>query len=112
MGVIRYPFGVPETLALTATGAQALTVNNQFTIIDGVTVQATGNRTINLTLGENLQVGALLLSQNKTAATETTTYGTGITSAVTTGVAGKTITQLFVYNGTEFVAAGAQQQID
>jgi hypothetical protein len=112
-GVTKWPFGTgPEVIALTATGAQAITVNNQFTIVDGVTVEATGNRTINVTLGDNLKVGALLLSTNKTNATETTTYGTGITSAVTTGVSGKTINQLFIYNGTAFVAAGAQQQID
>lgn len=112
-GKTIWPFGAgPEVIALTATDAQAITVNNQFTIVDGVTVQATGNRTINVTLGANLKSGALLLSTNKTVATQTTTYGTNITSAVTTGVAGKTINQLFIFNGTAFVAAGAQQQID
>ena len=113
VGQVNWPFGSgPAVIALTATGAQAITVNNQFTIVDGVTVQATGNRTINVTIGANVKPGALLLSTNKTAGTETTTYGTNITSAVTTGVAGKTINQLFIYNGTAFVAAGAQQQID
>lgn len=109
---IKWPFGALKSVALTATGAQAITISGQMTVIDGATVQATGNRTINLTINTNVEAGAVIFIKNKTAATETTTYGTGITSAVTTGVAGKTITQLFVYDGTAFLAAGAQQQID
>jgi len=110
--IINHPFGNLATLAMSATGAQALTITNNFTYIDGVTTQATGNRTINLTIGSNVRVGAMILVASKSAATQTLTFGTGITSAVSTGVAGATITQLFVYTGAAFVAAGAQQQID
>ena len=92
---IRAPFGVSESIALTATGAQAITVSNDMTFIDGVTVEATGNRTLNLTIGTDVNVGASLLVQSKTNGTETTIFGTGITSATITGVAGKTINQLF-----------------
>jgi len=112
MSTIRSPFGTPETIALTATGAQAVTITNDSTIIDGVTVEATGNRTINLTIGTDVNIGAQILVQSKTNGTETTIFGTGITTATITGVAGKTINQLFMYNGTAFVAAGADQQID
>ena len=45
MGV-SYPFGDAASEALTATGAQAITVSEQVTYIDGVTTEATGNRTI------------------------------------------------------------------
>lgn len=109
---IKWPFGALKTVALSATGAQAITITGQMTVIDGVTTQATANRTINLTIKDNVEAGALIFIKNKTNGTETTTYGTGITSAVTTGEAGKTITQLFVYDGTAFLAAGAQQKID
>jgi len=109
---IKYPFGPADTKTLSVTGAQALTITDQLTIVDGVTNIATGNRTINLTLDSELKAGAMLIVQNKTDATETLTFGTGITSAVQTGVAGKTHNQSFIYNGTAFVAMGADQQID
>ena len=110
---IKYPFGNADTsLSLTATGAQALTITSNFTIIDGVTTEATGNRTINLTIGDEVTAGAILIVQSKTNGTETTIFGTNITSETITGVAGKTINQSFVYNGTAFVAMGADQQID
>lgn len=110
---VKYPFGNADTsLALTATGAQALTITSNFTIIDGVTVEATGNRTINLTIGDEVAEGAILVVQSKTNGTETTIFGTNITSATITGVAGKTHNQSFVYNGTAFVAMGGDQQID
>ena len=110
---VHSPFGLPDTSnAMTATGAQAVTIANQGTIIDGVTVEATGNRTLNLTINSDIVAGATLLVQSKSNATETLTFGTSITSAVITGVAGKTVNQLFIYNGTAFVAAGAKQQID
>jgi hypothetical protein len=109
---IKHPFGPAKSVALTATGAQAITIADQFTIIDGVTVEATGNRTINLTIDDQVEAGAVILLQSKTNGTETTVLGTNITAPTITGVAGKTHTQLFVYNGTAFVASGADQQID
>lgn len=110
---IRYPFGNADTsLALTATGVQALTITSNFTIIDGVTVEATGNRTINLTVDSEVSAGAVLLVRNQTNGTETLTFGTSITAPVQTGVAGTIHNQLFIYNGTTFEAAGADQQIN
>lgn len=112
MATIHWPFGAAETIALSATGTQAVTINNDFTIIDGVTTQATGNRTINLTINSEVKAGALLLVKSKTNGTETTIFGTAIDSATITGEAGKTYTQLFVYDGSAFVAAGGAQKID
>ena len=112
MSDIKFPFGNADVQVLTATGAQNLTITDNLTILDGVTNIATGNRTINLTIGADVPAGAMIVVQSKTTATETTIFGTGITSATITGVAGKTINQTFIYNGTAFVAGGAQQQID
>ncbi|MCH7681996.1 hypothetical protein IID10_21975, partial [candidate division KSB1 bacterium] len=106
------PFGVEATATLTATGAQAITITNQYTRIDGVTVEATGNRTIDLTIGSELRSGARLVVENKTNGTETLTHGTNITAPVQTGVAGKIHVQTFVFDGTDFLAEGADQQID
>ena len=109
---IKHPFGPAATLTLSATGAQALTIDNDLTVIDGVATEATGNRTLDLTIDSEIKAGAKILMKSKTNATETTIFGTGITSATITGVAGKTITQQFTYDGTAFLPDGAKQQID
>lgn len=112
MGTINYPVGNADVQALTATGTQAITISNALTIIDGVTTQATGNRTIDLTIEEGVKTGAKILVQSKTASTQTTVFGTSITGPTITGVAGKTKTALFIYDGSAFVQAGAEVQID
>jgi hypothetical protein len=98
--------------ALTATGAQAVTVTDMFFVINGVTTEATGNRTINLTIDSELKPGAQLLVKSKTNGTETTIFGTGMQGATITGVAGKTKVVSFIYDGTNFVEAGTPVQID
>lgn len=112
MAEINYPFGLASTKVLTATGAQALTIDDNMTIIDGVTVEATGNRTLDLTINLDLKAGARLFLKSKTNGTETTIFGTGITSATITGIAGKTMTQGFTFDGTVFLPDGLKQQID
>lgn len=109
---VKYPFGAADTLSLSATGAQALTIDNQMTVIDGVTTVATGNRTINLTINSLVKTGARIFLKLKTTGTETTIFGTGMSGATITGVAGKTKTVEFVYDGTNFVEAGTPVQID
>ena len=110
--IVKWPFGPASGLALTATGAQALTIENDLTIINGVTVEATGNRTLNLTIDDNLNAGARLVVKAKTNGTETTICGTGITGPTVTGVAGKTKVFEAVYDGTAFVVVGTAVQID
>ena len=112
MAVINHPFGATGKPALTNTGAQALTIDKSYTVVDGVTVEAIGARTLNLTIDAGMPVGAQLFVMSKTNATEATTFGTGMVGAAMTGVAGKTICALFIYDGTNFVQAGAEQQID
>lgn len=112
-GKVKSPFGAADVLELTATGAQDLTIENEVTYIDGVTVIATGNRTINLTIDtEVVKVGARLIVASKTTGTETTIFGTNITGATITGVAGKTKVTEFVYTGAEFVNSSTPVQID
>jgi hypothetical protein len=112
MSDIKFPFGDADVQAMTETGAQALTITDNLTILDGVTVEATGNRRINLTVDAEVPVGAMLLVRNQTNGTETLTFGTGITAPVQTGVAGTIHNQLFMYNGTVFEATSADQQIN
>ena len=97
---------------MNATGAQAVTITSDVTIIDGVTTEATGNRTINLTINSNVRAGARLQVRNKTNGTETLTHGTLITGPVITGSAGKTTSQSFTFDGTDFLPDGAKIQID
>lgn len=109
---VSFPFGSASTASLSATGAQAITISDQLTIIDGATTQATGNRTINLTISAGVKAGAMILATYKTQGTETTTLGTGIDAATITGVAGKTFSQGYMYNGTVFLPFGTANQID
>lgn len=112
MAKIRWPFGPADSVALTATGAQAIAIENDMTIIDGVSVVATGNRTLNLTPSADLKAGARVLVKSKTTATETTIFGTGCQAPTITGVAGKTKTCELIYDGTNFVAQGTAVQLD
>jgi hypothetical protein len=110
--IIKWPFGAAETIALTATGAQALSITNDMTIVDGVTTQATGNRTLNLTVSASVGAGARLFLKSKTAATESTIFGTKMIGVAIVGVAAKTKTVECVYDGTNFITAGTPVQID
>jgi len=112
MAKIDWPFGPADVVALTATGAQAINIENRMTIIDGVTVAATGNRTLNLTIDEEISIGAILVVKSKTASTERTIFGTGMSGVTITGVAGKTKVTTFVYDGTSFVEVATPIQID
>ena len=68
--------------------------------------------TINLTIDSEVPVGAELITQTTTTATEVTTFGTGFTSPTLTGVAGKTFQTLFVYDGVTFKPVALPRQID
>lgn len=112
MAKIRWPFGAADVVAIAATGTAALTIDNDLTIIDGVTTQATGNRTITMAAATDLKAGARVLVKSKTAATQTTIFSTGCIAPTITGVAGKTFVCELVYDGTSFVAQGTAVQID
>ena len=112
MTQIKYPFGLADTKTLSATGAQAIIIDDNLTIIDGVTTEATGNRTINLTVDAELKAGAKILLKTKSNGTETTIFGTKISSITVTGAAGKTFSQSFTYDGSNFLPDGTAVKID
>jgi hypothetical protein len=112
MAEILWPWGAADTQALTATGAQAITVTDMCTVLDGVTTQATGNRTFNLTIGSGVRIGALLFLKSKTNGTETNVFGTGFSATTVTGEAGKTYCQGFMYDGTTYKPLGGASKID
>jgi hypothetical protein len=113
-GKVHNPFGEADTSnTLSATGAQALIIENNLTIVDGVTTVATGSRTLNLTIDtDSVSAGAKIVIESKTTGTETLVFGTGITGVTLTGVAGKTFVMEAVYNGTVFEISGTPVQID
>jgi hypothetical protein len=107
---VKYPFGPADEIVLSATGAQALTIVDNLTLIDGVTNIATGARTLDLTLDADLPKGAKLAIRTKTTAVENTVFGTGIAGTTYAGVAGKTITRTATFDGVEFKVD--REQID
>ena len=110
---IKAPFGAPDTFLLTVAATQALTIVDQYTFIDGVTVPAlTNNRTLNLTIDSGVKKGARIFLKNATTATENTIAGTGFTFPTITGVAGKTFCQEYVYDGITFKPTAAAVQIN
>lgn len=107
---VSFPFGHADLQQPAYAATLAVTINEIFTIIDPAIL--TGAMTINLTLGVEPRVGALIMVQLTATATEVTTFGTGFTAPTVTGVAGKTKCQLFVYDGTSFKPVAVAYQID
>jgi len=105
---VKYPFGKADEQALTASGAQALTIFDNLTMIDGDVVIATAARTLDLTLDADLEVGAKLVIRTRTTGTEDTVFGTGITGTTYAGVAGKIITKTATFDGTGFLVDNEQ----
>jgi len=111
MATINAPFGSAGTISIEATGTTAATISNAVTYVETLPT-LTGNATLNLTVGSEVNAGAMLHLKVKTTATETFTFGTSIDGPTVTGVAGKTWTQSFWYDGTTFLPCGAKIQID
>lgn len=112
MAEVKWPFGAAASEAMTATGDQEFTIDNDLTFIDGVSVVATGNRTLKLTAASGLTAGARVVIHSKTTATETLVFSTGCTAPTITGVAGKTFGVELVYNGTSFMGVATAKQLD
>lgn len=99
-------------MVLSATGAQEIEIVNDLTIVDGTTVPATGDRTLNISVTDTVGAGATILVKSKTTATEKTVFGKKITGPEITGVAGKTKVASFVYDGNDFIQTGTAVQVD
>lgn len=108
---ILHPFGAVDSVALTAGGAQAVTISNQLTFIDGITTRQTAATTLNLTIGAGVKKGALIYLSREcnhaTAGNRAFTFGTGITADVHTPADEKEVHRSFIYDGTNFVPMGA-----
>jgi molybdopterin-binding protein len=108
---INWPQGEADVQNLAYAAIQEVTIKNMFTIL--IFAILTGDTTLNLTIDSQVRKGALLLVRvPATNAADDLALGSGIDAPAIVGVAGKTKTQLFVYDGTAFVAAGAIVQID
>lgn len=99
---IKYPFGDCDAQALTAGGAQAITITDQLTIIDGVTVESTSHRTLNLTIGAEVKAGAEIFIKSQANGSENFVFGTGCTAPTFAGSAGCINTIELRYDGTTF----------
>jgi hypothetical protein len=112
MATIKEPFGAADTSpVINATGTTTLNITNTVTVVRTLTT-LTGNATLDLVISPEVREGALIHLKVRTTAVETFTFGAGIDSVVVTGVAGKTWTQSFYYDGTVFLPCGTRTQID
>lgn len=110
--IVKWPYGAATILAMTATGAQDFDIVNNLTIVDGSSVIATDNRTLNLTADAELTPGARVIVKTTSTATEKLNPGTGVKGEAVTGAAGKTFVAEYVYDGTGFIQTGKSIQID
>ncbi|RHR56600.1 hypothetical protein [Parabacteroides sp. AF17-28] len=110
--IVKWPFGAATILLMTAVGAQVFDIVNNLTIVDGSSVVATDNRTLDLTADPDLAPGARVIVKTTSTATEKLNPGTGVKGESITGVAGKTFVTEYVYDGSGFVQTGKSIQID
>jgi hypothetical protein len=110
MATIKSPFAEKQDITIAATGATSVTVNKD--AYNSVIPTLTGNATLTVTAGTDLEAGTMIALAIKTTATETFTFAGDIVAPVVTGVAGKTWAQGFVFNGTKFYPVGAKIQVD
>ena len=109
---VRYPFGPATVVQMAASGTINVDVQNYLTLLDGATVQATGARTVNLTIAPDTPVGARIVVAHKASATETLTPGEGMTGQAITGSASKTLVAEYIYTGEKFIQIAEAYQID
>lgn len=109
MGELRFPFGPATVQDVAAAASVALTITN-----GGLTYARLGSLTAATTITATVQAdtpqGAELIVELPCGATaRDTTFGTGFTGAVVTGVANKTKVAVFKYIGTSFVQVSVNQ---
>ncbi len=108
---VKYPFGKATVLTPDSAAVLNVTVDNDFVVCKPTTLAA--DATINAIIDAETSVGAMFLLEVKSDGTaRATTLGTGFKAPVIAGVINKTKSQLFVFDGVQFVPAGAAVQID
>lgn len=108
---VNYPFGAAQGFTAAASGTVAVTISNQMAYMSSVPT-LTAATTLSLTASSKLKAGAIVLVAVKTTSTEVTTFAGSVVAPAVTGVSGKTWTQAFLYNGTNFYPCGAKIQVD
>ena len=109
--VISYPFGAAQSFTAAASGTVAVTLSNQLAYMSAAPT-LTAATTLSFTAASSLKAGAMLFVVVKTTAEEVVTFAGAVTSSTVAGVAGKTWSQGFLYNGTKYYPVGAKQQVD
>jgi hypothetical protein len=107
-----WPQGAAAVVSLNAGATNNITVgNNKMNYVLSIPTLTT-NTTLSVTATSSIKAGTILMVIVKTTATETTTFAGAIIAPVVTGVAGKTWSQSFIYNGGSFYPTGAKIQVD
>lgn len=107
-----WPSGLSTPIVITAAGGtQSYTIANNMSHVATIPT-LTANLTVSITVKSQVKPGAQLVLVIKTNGSETTTFSGSIIGPVVTGSAGKTWSQAFIYNGTNFYPQGAKIQID
>lgn len=107
-----WPSGNATNLTVAASGTTALEISNRMNYVGTVTT-LTANATLSITAATGLKAGSQILLVVKTTSLETVTFtGAGIAAPTFTGVAGKTFSQGFIYNGSKFYPTGTKVQVD
>lgn len=108
---INFPVGNADIKALPYLATQAVTIDNEMTILDFAIL--TGNTTLNLTVNPLIRNGAkLFIKVPATANANDLLLGAGIDGPNIVGVATKTKTQSFTLVNGVFLPDGASVQIN
>lgn len=107
----KFPTGASTPITIAVSGTTAATVVNNMNHVASIPT-LTANINFSVTAASQLKAGAIILLTVKTTSTETTTFSGSIVAPVVTGVAGKTWSQAYLYNGTNFYPMGAKIQVD
>jgi len=108
---IKWPAGAASTVTFAASGTTTITITNAMSYCGSI-VTTTANATIYVSVASYVKAGAILQVICTTTGTETMAFSGAIVAPTITGVAGKTWSQAFIYNGTNFYPCGAKIQIN
>lgn len=108
---VEVAFPTAESKVLDYKAVQEVVVERQATVID--LGELTGATTVDLTIGSDVGIGALLtiVALSDTTA-RAVTCGTGFLGGAIAGTISKTKAQSYIYNGTKFVPISAAIQLD
>jgi len=108
---IEVVFPTSEKQTVAPAAVIEVDVERTSTVVDlGELAEAA---TLNLTIGADVPVGAVLVVKAKSDATaRDITLGTGLTGPAISGVISKTKSMSFIYDGISFIAMSAAVQLD